>query len=73
MPYSEITCAVADHIATVTLNRPDKLNALSTDVVTELDDAFERIARDASLRAGIVTGARRASSAWVRATGLRPT
>ena len=58
MAYSHILFEADDAgIALVTVNRPDKLNALSTDVVTELNDAFERIARDRSLRAGIVTGA----------------
>ncbi|MGA2270827.1 MAG: enoyl-CoA hydratase-related protein [Bryobacteraceae bacterium] len=44
-------------IALVTVNRPDKLNALSGAVVAELKDAFERIARDRSIRAAILTGA----------------
>lgn len=44
-------------IAVVTVNRPDKMNALSGAVVAELKDAFERIAGDASVRAAIVTGA----------------
>ena len=58
MPYSHILFEADDAgVALVTVNRPDKLNALSTNVVAELNDAFERLARDASLRAGIVTGA----------------
>ena len=58
MAYSHILFAADDAgIALVTVNRPDKLNALSMNVVTELNDAFQRIARDTSLRAGIVTGA----------------
>jgi len=44
-------------IALVTVNRPDKLNALSGAVVEELADAFERVAGDAAVRAAIVTGA----------------
>ena len=44
-------------IATVIVNRPEKLNALSGAVVEELQDAFERVARDAAIRAAIVTGA----------------
>ena len=43
-------------IALVTVNRPDKLNALSGAVVAELKDAFERIARDRRIRAAILTG-----------------
>ena len=44
-------------IATVIVNRPEKLNALSGAVVEELQDAFERVACDAAIRAAIVTGA----------------
>lgn len=44
-------------IPVVTVNRPEKLNALSSDVVLELKDAFERIAADRAVRAAIVTGA----------------
>src|SRR5947208_3406178 len=44
-------------IAQITVNRPDKLNALSGAVVVELRNAFERVADYAAVRAGIVTGA----------------
>jgi enoyl-CoA hydratase len=47
----------ADGVALVTINRPEKLNALSAAVVLELQDAFERIAGDPHVRAAIVTGA----------------
>jgi enoyl-CoA hydratase len=46
-----------DGIASVTVNRPDKRNALSAAVVGELHDAFGRIAGDRGIRAAIVTGA----------------
>ncbi|HWB86271.1 MAG TPA: enoyl-CoA hydratase-related protein [Bryobacteraceae bacterium] len=44
-------------VALVTINRPDKLNALSGAVVGELKDAWEEIASTASIRAAIFTGA----------------
>ncbi|MEI9970777.1 MAG: enoyl-CoA hydratase-related protein [Ignavibacteriota bacterium] len=44
-------------IALVTVNRPDKLNALSAAVIAELRDAFERIQSDSGIRATILTGA----------------
>jgi len=44
-------------IALVTINRPDKLNALSAAVIAELRDAFERIQNDPAIRAVILTGA----------------
>jgi enoyl-CoA hydratase len=49
--------ADADGVALVTVNRPEKRNALSGAVVAELKDAFERVAADPAVRAAIVTGA----------------
>ena len=46
----------AQGIARITVNRPDKRNALSTEVVEELRDAFESIVGEPSVRAVIVTG-----------------
>src|SRR4051794_32278270 len=56
--YSHILFEADDSgIAQITVNRPDKLNALSSAVIAELHDAFERIANSAAIRAAIVTGA----------------
>jgi len=44
-------------IALITVNAPAKLNALSGEVVGELDDAFGRVANDSAIQAAIVTGA----------------
>ena len=44
-------------MALVTVNRPDKLNALSRGVVEELGQAAARIAEDSAVRAAILTGA----------------
>src|ERR1044071_7244138 len=49
--------AGADGVALITVNRPDKRNALSGAVVAELENAFERVAGDAAIRAAILTGA----------------
>jgi enoyl-CoA hydratase len=58
MPYSHILLETDDNgIALVTVNRPDKLNALSGAVVGELREAFEQISRDAYIRGAILTGA----------------
>jgi enoyl-CoA hydratase len=57
MPHSYLLVEVDDAgIALVSINRPDKLNALSGAVVAELEDAFAAIARDSSIRAIILTG-----------------
>lgn len=48
-------------VATVTINRPDKMNALNTEVVAELDAAFASLAAgDEPVRAAILTGAGKA-------------
>lgn len=44
-------------IALLTLNRPEKLNALSTPLLSELDQALDRAAADAAIRVVILTGA----------------
>lgn len=48
---------LADGIARITINRPDKLNALNATVIAELGDAVTRVETDAAVRAVILTGA----------------
>jgi len=58
MPYSDILFQVEESgIALLTVNRPEKLNALSGAVIAELADAFGRVASDPAIRAAILTGA----------------
>ncbi|MEX2262622.1 MAG: enoyl-CoA hydratase-related protein [Bryobacteraceae bacterium] len=47
----------SDGIVLLTINRPDKLNALNRETVGELEDAFNRVESDGSLRGLILTGA----------------
>ena len=54
---STLTFELTDGIARVTINRPDKLNALNAIVIHELSDAVTRIETDAAVRGVIVTGA----------------
>ncbi len=54
---SSILLERRDQFATVTLNRPEKLNALSRETITALGDAFKSFANDEKLRAVILTGA----------------
>ncbi|HEX6419613.1 MAG TPA: crotonase/enoyl-CoA hydratase family protein [Acidimicrobiales bacterium] len=58
-----VTVTVADGVADVRLNRPDKLNALDGDMFVALADAGARLARDASVRAVVLSGEGRAFSA----------
>src|SRR5215217_7168929 len=54
---SSLTFELTDGIARVTINRPDKLNALNAIVIAELCDAVTRIETDSAIRGVIVTGA----------------
>jgi len=48
---------ISDAIATITLNRPEKLNALNQEVRRQLIATFDRLAADPEVRVAIVTGA----------------
>jgi enoyl-CoA hydratase/carnithine racemase len=54
--YSQILYDVADGIATITLNRPDKMNAFTGTMMLEMCAAFDRVDADDDVRAVIVTG-----------------
>ena len=56
----QVESKVEDHVATITLNRPDALNALSSSLLDELDAAVSRIAEETDVHGVIVTGAGRA-------------
>ena len=59
MSYEHITLDTADGIATITLNRPDKLNAFTGTMMHEMISAFDRTDADDAVKAVIVTGAGR--------------
>ncbi len=60
MDYSEILYDVDDHIATITLHRPDRMNAFTGTMMREMIDAFDRTDADDDVRAVIVTGSGKA-------------
>jgi enoyl-CoA hydratase/carnithine racemase len=60
MTYEQIKYEVSEQILTITLNRPEKLNAFTATMQREMIDAFDRADRDDAIRAIIVTGAGRA-------------
>ncbi len=58
--YSEISYDVDGGVATITLDRPDQMNAFTATMMTELISAFDEVDADDDVRAVIVTGAGRA-------------
>jgi enoyl-CoA hydratase/carnithine racemase len=56
MEFAEIDYEVADRVATITLDRPDRLNAFTKRMQVELCAAFDRVDADDDVRAVIVTG-----------------
>lgn len=60
MTYETLDYHIQDRILTVTLNRPDKLNAFTVTMANELVDAFQRASDDDAVGAVIVTGAGKA-------------
>ena len=57
MGYQTLLFEITDSVAFITINRPDKLNALNDQVVDELADAAERIAADKAITGAVITGA----------------
>ena len=57
--YSQIAYGVADAVATITLNRPDRLNAFTTTMCRELVAAFDAADADDQVRVVLLTGAGR--------------
>jgi enoyl-CoA hydratase/carnithine racemase len=60
MDFQQITAEVEDGIQTITLNRPERMNAWTETMARELIEAFDRADGDDAVRAVIVTGAGRA-------------
>lgn len=55
MEYKTIILSKEDNIATLVFNRPDKLNALSTEMLQEINAALDEVAKDKGLRVLIIT------------------
>ena len=60
MSYDTIRYEVSEGLLTITLNRPEQLNAFTTQMAEELIDAFTRASDDSEVRAVIVTGSGKA-------------
>jgi 2-(1,2-epoxy-1,2-dihydrophenyl)acetyl-CoA isomerase len=59
MPYDNILFDISESVATITLNRPDRLNSFTSAMHVELRDALARVKSDGSVRALLITGAGR--------------
>jgi len=60
MTHETLSCDLSEHILTVTLNRPDKLNAFTVTMANELISVFNDASENDDVRVIIVTGAGRA-------------
>lgn len=69
MAYEEIIYEVSEQIATITLNRPDKLNSFTNRMLKEIISAFDESDADDNVRAVIVTGSGRAFCAGADLSG----
>src|ERR1700750_1074674 len=54
--YETLSVELADKIYIITINRPDKLNALNKTVIRELGEAIEEVCDNPLIRAAIITG-----------------
>lgn len=72
MSYSTIKYEDTGRVALVTLNRPDSLNALNAEVMSEVVDAFAKIDRNKQIAASILTGEGRAFAAGADIKEMQP-
>ena len=57
MSEAPVSVSIQDAVSTITVNRPDKLNALNRQTLLALDEAFAKAATDEAVRVVILTGA----------------
>src|SRR5262249_22169389 len=62
MAFTVLTLEKQDRIGTLTLNRPEKLNALNPSLITEFVEAVDQVAGDPDIKVLIIRGAGRAFS-----------
>lgn len=71
MPFETLTLDIAGQVATITLNRPERRNAISTQMIEELLAALDECDRAATVRVVIITGAGKAFCAGMDLEGLQ--
>ena len=55
--YQTLLTSLDNNVLTITINRPDKLNALNNDVFTDLNNVLDEIENNGEIRSAIITGA----------------
>src|SRR4051794_36382102 len=71
LAYETVLYEVADRLCTITLNRPEKLNAWTRQMHLDLRDAMQKAGADENVRAIILTGAGRGFCAGADMGGLQ--
>ena len=56
MGYTTLLTIIENNICIITINRPDKLNALNKDVFSELDNAIDEVIKNPEIKSAIITG-----------------
>ena len=56
MSYTTITTSIENHIFIISINRPDKLNALNASVFNDLDKAVDEIYANDQIKSALITG-----------------
>lgn len=54
--YKAILFSVENRVATITINQPDSLNALTAEILTEIGEAIDVVEADESIRVLVITG-----------------
>lgn len=71
MTYETILFNINQHVATITLNRPDTYNALTSQMYKDILDALKHCTRNDDIRAVIITGSGKAFSSGADLSGLQ--
>ena len=70
MAYNSIIVEISEHIALIKLNRPDALNALNTELLTELAEAVTKASSNDKVRVIVLTGSEKAFAAGADITEM---
>ena len=56
MTFNTLLFEIENDIATITINRADKMNALNAEVINELSKALDEVATNTAIKSAIITG-----------------